>query len=697
MFRRQYPAIMSRVSRSRRDNAFFRAKVFWAVSIFLIVVGMSSVCPAQSGLIGYWALNEGAGNTASDSSGYGNTGTLVNGPAWTTGKVGGALSFDGINDQVNIRNIAAINNAGAVTLSAWIRRKAANAIVSLGQQDSASALLGIEAWSDGRIYLEVGNGSFSYGTFPLNDPNWHHVVLVFDGSQAGNANRLKGYLDGVKQTLAFSGSIPATIATMRTAFTIGSAGTDGSVTNGFIDEVRLYNRALSDVEVNSVYQNTFGSSTQVAAPSTSPSGVQTQSPIIVQTPQAGSPSASTSKPTQLASPSTTPTLATVSSLPQSQSGGLYFVATNGNDSNPGTEGAPFKTMKKGVSMLKPGDTLYVKDGSYVGSSQLADIPSGTSWNEPVTIAAYPGHKPMITAEANDIALYFDYRQQYVVVDGFIIDATGGTDGVKITWVSDPSNAAHHIRIQNTEIKNGATAGVIVTGEFAQYNEFINLKVHNNGRDRQDHGIYIATSNNLIEGCDVYNHLGHGLHIYSGASYKPSYNTIRGNFVHDNVGGGISVFYGINNSVYNNISFNNNTGVLIVSNGSTVYNNTVYNNSGAGILVDASNVTVSNNIAYGNPSDGLYVGEWGNSVTVTNNLLSNNSGNFKDDARGTALAGNLIGDNYEPNFANISAFDFRLQVGSSAIDAGITLPEVSTDIFGTARPRGLRYDIGAYEH
>ena len=63
-----------------------------------------SLAPFTHGLVGYWKFDEGSGTTASDSSGYGNTGTLSTGasaPGWTTGKVGGALSFDGVDDYVD--------------------------------------------------------------------------------------------------------------------------------------------------------------------------------------------------------------------------------------------------------------------------------------------------------------------------------------------------------------------------------------------------------------------------------------------------------------------------------------------------------------------------------------------------------------------------------------------------------------------
>src|SRR5262245_26166477 len=73
----------------------------------------------------------------------------------------------------------------------------------------------------------------------------------------------------------------------------------------------------------------------------------------------------------------------------------YYVDKNGSDSNPGTEDQPFQTLDRGRWALMPGDTLYVKDGTYSGSLAFFGTPSGTSWNNPVTIAAYPGHSPVI--------------------------------------------------------------------------------------------------------------------------------------------------------------------------------------------------------------------------------------------------------------------------------------------------------------
>ena len=73
-----------------------------------------------NGLVGWWKFDEGSGTVAYDSSGNGNNGNLTNGPTWTTGKVGGALSFDGENDYVDVPSIQSVNGGG-VTFAVWIK------------------------------------------------------------------------------------------------------------------------------------------------------------------------------------------------------------------------------------------------------------------------------------------------------------------------------------------------------------------------------------------------------------------------------------------------------------------------------------------------------------------------------------------------------------------------------------------------
>jgi hypothetical protein len=76
---------------------------------------------------------------------------------------------------------------------------------------------------------------------------------------------------------------------------------------------------------------------------------------------------------------------------------VYYVATNGNDANPGGQSQPFRTIAKGISVLVSGDTLYLRQGTYNESIDVAryNIPSGTSWSKAITIASSVGETATI--------------------------------------------------------------------------------------------------------------------------------------------------------------------------------------------------------------------------------------------------------------------------------------------------------------
>lgn len=94
----------------------------------------------------------------------------------------------------------------------------------------------------------------SYGAFGFSDSLAGHVLtMIFDGSQTGDANRLKIYLDGVQKTLSFSGSVPATTSSGQTAFALGDAVADPLVPfNGSIGDVMMFSSALSDANRRNV-------------------------------------------------------------------------------------------------------------------------------------------------------------------------------------------------------------------------------------------------------------------------------------------------------------------------------------------------------------------------------------------------------------------------------------------------------------
>src|SRR5262245_57060180 len=82
----------------------------------------------------------------------------------------------------------------------------------------------------------------------------------------------------------------------------------------------------------------------------------------------------------------------------------YYVSPTGNDGNPGTEAQPFRSVVYGSSRLKPGDTLYLRAGTY--AEALEHVPSGTSWAQKVRIASYPGETATLRPTFGSFVIYF---------------------------------------------------------------------------------------------------------------------------------------------------------------------------------------------------------------------------------------------------------------------------------------------------
>lgn len=393
---------------------------------------------------------------------------------------------------------------------------------------------------------------------------------------------------------------------------------------------------------------------------------------------------------------------------QAASGKVYYVASDGNDANPGTNAQPFRTLVRGAGVLQPGDTLLVKPGVYT-DSLVNKIPSGTDWNKPITIKSADPEKRPTLAPPNGAQWVLHFGKyngspvHHIIVDGFILDAQNVLyDGTKIT------DGAHHIRLANSEVKNSRQMGVLVTLKGSDFNEFVNLDVHNNGDDAQlEHGLYISTSNNLVQDCAVYDNAAYGVHLYSGyADYQPNNNRVINNRVYNQAGkGGIVVAGGSNNQVYNNIVWNNARGVDIQGAATTkVYNNTIYNNSQEGVYVGSNSTAtrVVNNISSSNNLSGILNNTPGDTL-ISNNILyrndlssTNNADNNILNLAGASavITGNLV--NVDPRFVDPANARFRLKSDSPAIDAGLSLSEVREDFSHFPRPSGAPYEIGAYE-
>lgn len=316
---------------------------------------------------------------------------------------------------------------------------------------------------------------------------------------------------------------------------------------------------------------------------------------------------------------------------------VYFVSKRGNDNNPGGELEPFETIVKGISVLYPGDTVFIRNGVY--SETLEEFPSRVSWNNAINISTYPGD--VVTLKPSGIRNVLRFEEcSYVDISNLVLD------GVNISeHVVHITNGAHHIRLQDTEVKNGFHhSGICVDNDGlvnSDFNEFIRLKVHDNGSDTHDHGMYISTAYNLFDSCDVYNNYAHGINLYQDFDGVQPYDLVNHNIVrycrvHSNnageegVGTGILLSCGIYNIAHHNLVWDNDRGIqMAYGSDGQVYSNTIYSNDDYGIRV-SNNFTdgiVDKNISFDNGvSDYL---DQGTDTVDVNNLIGVNLDYFDE--------------------------------------------------------------------
>lgn len=222
---------------------------------YISSISDSDVLVASDNLVGWWKLDEASSTIASDSSGN-YDGTLQGGITFSTnsvtGKLNQALYFSGITGQkVSIGDVTELDNASTFSISAWVKRASSSDRVSIQKYLDDNNLININVWSDGNVYINIKDGSSHYGSFSLSGSDWHHIAMVFDGTQTGNSNRLKAYANSVLQSLSFFGTIPS-ITPDLDSFDLGVDRTNYST--GSIDDVRIYNKVLSLNEIQALYQ-----------------------------------------------------------------------------------------------------------------------------------------------------------------------------------------------------------------------------------------------------------------------------------------------------------------------------------------------------------------------------------------------------------------------------------------------------------
>ncbi len=242
-------------------------KFFILFSLILMLAASSAPARAQTtnGLQAWWKLDEGIGGSTVDATGNGHNGTLVSSPAWVDGKYGAALLFDGATNYVDTDNFA--DNLTEMTVTCWFNTSASisNDAAVLVSKISAGgtwggtgwmlALLGPNQGAPGSLAGIVENGSNYYvpnSDASFADGMWHQAAMVVTG---GNAVVL--YIDGAipAGALYVNGSIATytNAGNVRIGYDYGGPNPD--YFPGIIDEVRIYDRALTPGEIYELYEN----------------------------------------------------------------------------------------------------------------------------------------------------------------------------------------------------------------------------------------------------------------------------------------------------------------------------------------------------------------------------------------------------------------------------------------------------------
>jgi hypothetical protein len=341
----------------------------------------------------------------------------------------------------------------------------------------------------------------------------------------------------------------------------------------------------------------------------------------------------------------------------------YYVSTSGNDSSSGTPLAPFKTISHAASVVSAGGVVHVAAGTYYGN--VASSKSGTA-----------------SARIR-----------------FVSDTKWGTKiigtGTEAMWVNNGS----YVDIIGFDVSGPGRVGIQNGGSYTLIS---NNHVHNltiSGGCNGSGGAGIVNSNYSGSNGDIISNVVHDI------GTPGACNGVQGIY-HSNYGGRI-----IDNLVYRVSAF----GIHLwhAANQVTVMNNTIFNNgsasigggivagrgdSGAGVMV---NTIISNNIVVNNLHSGIsqycYSGDpcIGSGNVTANNLVSGNGGGNISLKVGSAT-GTIAADPQFVNYQANGSGDYHLKSTSPAINHGVPLSGVATDLDGKPRVSGSAVDIGAYE-
>jgi hypothetical protein len=259
-------AIEAFIPRMRRATAIaWSLVVGWGFVSTNFVVTVNAVPNAR--LVAAYSFNEGSGTGVTDVSGNGNNGTTGNATWTTSGKYGNALTFNGTSARVTVNDAASLRLTGGMTLEAWVYPTTVNTatrdVIYKGDDNyylEGSSFAGHKAPAMGGTL-----GSPLYGPGALSANTWAHLAATYDGAT------MRLYVNGAQVA---SRAQTGAIATSANPLQIGGDSIYGQYFAGRIDEVRIYNRALSQTEIQADMSSAIGTPT-TPTPSPTPTSTAT--------------------------------------------------------------------------------------------------------------------------------------------------------------------------------------------------------------------------------------------------------------------------------------------------------------------------------------------------------------------------------------------------------------------------------------
>ena len=242
--------------------------VCWLVVLMVVVSGGWVAAEGSDpilGMVSYWPFDEGSGDMAYDS--YGDNHGSLKDPCWATGQIDGALEFNGVDDNIDLGTDSSLKMDLPVTCCAWIKLSSTGSsdmIIALGKGQSNwyyGVFVNIRA--DGLLLAHIGDGTgksatdqrWKEGTTVLTDGQWYHVAAVVRGGVDMelyiNGENDGGSYGGTGGSLKYAGTNGSSFIGGTTSESIGTT----SPFDGVIDDVAVFNRALTPEEIEQIYQD----------------------------------------------------------------------------------------------------------------------------------------------------------------------------------------------------------------------------------------------------------------------------------------------------------------------------------------------------------------------------------------------------------------------------------------------------------